>query len=619
MRLLATRQTFPRLFADTSVLPVGKVEVLQVTHPDDDHIGNAKDFLKTMCSSTIITGDSKYSYIDRIRGCKVVYCKIPHRKQKPNIRTRNNTNLGDKTCKIIYTAMIDAVWEKRMKIAGLIPVLTLEAYKADGSIYTDADFKFNWDTLQYKWARNSNNANELAMVYSKQAVDAMTKASVKTVVTLYYEGDRNIEAVPRENAKHLRIAEQVNVLPLGRTKLILEKDIQKEFSSDDTTEVLHSMNVLNPTSQDNHVSLWLLKTSNLNGFQRSPPKNRRTATWSPAEEALTVLLRSVPQIQDLAATIADLNTKTSVSKQLTGRVYPDLKSVVPEPHMAIGAPSDTVKMQYGFMRILGPTPGLYGKMMREILLGLYKLDSNSMATRKGETITMDGETTNRSSIVTLFERPTTDPTVGRDSSFTMLFTGDAYDKACDIRDTLVSWSQGQRLPLSPPRTIDVDVLKIPHHGSDVSQSSGFYAFVRARIYLVCGSHRDRSGNPKLSTLKAIVRGFKGKNSTPGAKPFLLFFSSTTAEKNWTSASGDTRWRSCIRAILGDPELKPGLPGSDYYYRMYRPQASPNPKNYAAFGTIVFGKTAGNELVVGFQEYDSVTKTGQWVDVSGISS
>ena len=167
-------------------------------------------------------------------------------------------------------------------------------------------------------------------------------------------------------------------------------------------------------------------------------------------------------------------------------------------------------------------------MMREMLLLLYEYTGN----QKQGTIKLPSESTNRASVVTLFERPALDPS-GVDASFTMLFTGDAFDKGCDIRDTLLSWNRGQQAPAAVSMTMNVDVLKvtiptalcaqssqptsryltlvqIPHHGSDVSQSSGFYSFVRANVYLVCGSHHNKHGNPKLSSLKAIIRGFADK-------------------------------------------------------------------------------------------------------------
>ena len=99
---------------------------------------------------------------------------------------------------------------------------------------------------------------------------------------------------------------------------------------------------------------------------------------------------------------------------------------------------------------------------------------------------------NRSSIVTVFRRV--------DLNFNMLFTGDAHDRDSDIRSR-ISQYLGQE--------IRIDVLKIPHHGSNVTTDTGFYHDVRASVYLVCASP-SMHGNPRFSTLRAIIEGFRGK-------------------------------------------------------------------------------------------------------------
>ena len=72
------------------------------------------------------------------------------------------------------------------------------------------------------------------------------------------------------------------------------------------------------------------------------------------------------------------------------------------------------------------------------------------------TNSLDTETTNRASVVTMFQR--TDITGKYDAKFQMLFTGDAYDQPCDIRDTIQAWNIGQG-----PLTFQVDVLKVSAH------------------------------------------------------------------------------------------------------------------------------------------------------------
>lgn len=83
-------------------------------------------------------------------------------------------------------------------------------------------------------------------------------------------------------------------------------------------------------------------------------------------------------------------------------------------------------------------------MMRRILLGRYAIDAESGS--PDGTVELDADDVNRASIVTAFSR--------YDANFYMLFTGDAYDAECDIRDTIISWDRS----LAPK--IQLDVLKV---------------------------------------------------------------------------------------------------------------------------------------------------------------
>lgn len=111
--------------------------------------------------------------------------------------------------------------------------------------------------------------------------------------------------------------------------------------------------------------------------------------------------------------------------------------------------SKELKSAAGQQYTIGPSAAQYKSMMRAIMLNQWEL--HAIGELEGGKNQLDSETTNRSSIVTMFERHDKDETF--DASFSMLFTGDAYDKACDIRDTLLSWK-------SDSPTIQVDVLKV---------------------------------------------------------------------------------------------------------------------------------------------------------------
>ena len=104
---------------------------------------------------------------------------------------------------------------------------------------------------------------------------------------------------------------------------------------------------------------------------------------------------------------------------------------------------------------IGPSEALYKNMMRTILLNKWALDGDGKLESPGVKENLDSMTTNRSSIVTMFERHDKYPSKNIDATFSMLFTGDAYDNTCDIRDTLLSWRSDTHRP-----TIQVDVLKV---------------------------------------------------------------------------------------------------------------------------------------------------------------
>ena len=119
-----------------------------------------------------------------------------------------------------------------------------------------------------------------------------------------------------------------------------------------------------------------------------------------------------------------------------------------------------LKSAGGCQYTIGPSAAQYKSMLRTIMLNQWALDGIGMLDSPGVKNILNSETTNRSSIVTMFERhdkytTTTSPAKTIDASFSMLFTGDAFDKACDIRDTLLSWKSDTFDPI-----MQVDVLKV---------------------------------------------------------------------------------------------------------------------------------------------------------------
>ena len=80
---------------------------------------------------------------------------------------------------------------------------------------------------------------------------------------------------------------------------------------------------------------------------------------------------------------------------------------------------------------------------------------------------------------------------------TMLLTGDA--RGDHILDGL---RKADLLGGEAGEVLDVDVLKVQHHGSDRNVEAGFFAAVRARHYVI--SANGKYGNPDTATLQLIA-------------------------------------------------------------------------------------------------------------------
>ena len=97
-------------------------------------------------------------------------------------------------------------------------------------------------------------------------------------------------------------------------------------------------------------------------------------------------------------------------------------------------------------------------------------------------------------------------------------TLDNYDfavppQARSSRGNLMNWLSGEQ---GTNQSINVDVLKVPHHGSRMSTDPSFFYFVTAKVYLISGSLQAH-GHPAPSTLKAMVRYALSKDGWIAAK------------------------------------------------------------------------------------------------------
>ena len=101
-----------------------------------------------------------------------------------------------------------------------------------------------------------------------------------------------------------------------------------------------------------------------------------------------------------------------------------------------------------------------------------------------------------------------------DDSASVLLTGDA--RGDQIVDGL---KQAGRLNGG---TLEVDVLKVPHHGSENNIDSDFVETVLARDYVFCGN--GSSGNPNIDVIAMMFR----RRLAASEKPFKFWFNSSKA-------------------------------------------------------------------------------------------
>jgi hypothetical protein len=97
---------------------------------------------------------------------------------------------------------------------------------------------------------------------------------------------------------------------------------------------------------------------------------------------------------------------------------------------------------------------------------------------------------------------------------TMLLTGDA--RGDDVREGLREaglWREGG--------TLHVDLLKLPHHGSDRNVDEQFFRDVTADHYVVSGD--GRHGNPEVATFEMLLA------ARAGGPPFTIHMTYPPAE------------------------------------------------------------------------------------------
>ena len=99
-------------------------------------------------------------------------------------------------------------------------------------------------------------------------------------------------------------------------------------------------------------------------------------------------------------------------------------------------------------------------------------------------------------------------------------TLDYYDftvppQAKSSKGNLLEWLSGTK---EMNQKVNVNVLKVPHHGSRMTTDPSLFYYVTANVYLISGSLQVHA-HPAFSTLRAMVRYAWAKDgSTPAKAP-----------------------------------------------------------------------------------------------------
>ncbi|RYP92963.1 hypothetical protein DL770_000923 [Monosporascus sp. CRB-9-2] len=274
-----------------------------------------------------------------------------------------------------------------------------------------------------------------------------------------------------------------------------------------------------------------------------------------------------PTLFKLMTAVQEINSE--VDYELVRHIEP---KIGPRPEPGTQKPAECA-IQY----TTSPQDDIQREVVKLMLYKVYaeKVKKVKKADKDSSDLELKDALINRASVVTVFSRS--------DLSMRMLFTGDAYDQPCDLRRTTAAWSDRQ-----PEKIHHFDVLKIPHHGSNVTANSDFYQQFRADVYLICGSHKHSSANPRYSSIKAIVQGFEDK-TRPSNEPFRLFFSDPKADQEQNGNE------SAIRRVLKSPELWPIVAEKSRYYKAYKLKSRGNTEKDVARGSILFYKDTNGHM------------------------
>jgi metal-dependent hydrolase (beta-lactamase superfamily II) len=195
---------------------------------------------------------------------------------------------------------------------------------------------------------------------------------------------------------------------------------------------------------------------------------------------------------------------SQLAKSLKMKINPGFKKLI-----FVNETANSIRLKHLNFKILGPTKKNLDKLKEEWKDWLTKKRRN-IKSEIGLFQLLDKSVPNLASIVFLVEL----------KNRKILFTGDGIGD--DILKVL-----SENTMLDNNGKFHVDILKVPHHGSDRNASTKFFDIVYANYYIISANGRD--DNPSPDTLKWIIESNNNHknpkkiimtNMTPGIRKVL---------------------------------------------------------------------------------------------------
>jgi beta-lactamase superfamily II metal-dependent hydrolase len=274
-----------------------------------------------------------------------------------------------------------------------------------------------------------------------------------------------------------------------------------------------------------------------NGFHDQVDKNSK-----PIEDALAALApiltgSGVPELREEGLRQSDLVTSIAQAIKVSRRISPKQLNIPLNPRsdgklMMLRKNQKPFKIGGLKITIIGPTSAHLKKLRDdwdtwlETVAGKAALKKIQDAARRTEELLGTSEFDNLIASLGLQAEMFGDPKevtppnlasltlLVEDESASLLLTGDARgDQIVDGLKEVGRLDGG---------TLEVDVLKVPHHGSENNIDSDFVEAVIARDYVFCGN--GLSGNPNTDVIEMMFR----RRRAVSAKPFRFWFNSSAA-------------------------------------------------------------------------------------------